>query len=270
MAVSLLPNGFGATTGNSLVTNTRAYLSGNAWYVLGTTGVDAAGNAGKNRNKPLATLAQANTNASAGDVIVFLSGHAQTLTAVEALKACIYVSEGSGTSRATFTRNHATAKLFTIASARTQLRNIIFAGDTVANSAARVEVAASECRIIDCYFNCDGDDEGPAVGIITSGDRCRIAGTTFISTATATGDQPESGLKVSNAVSDLELIECTFSGGTYGWSNQYACDLTAAAITGLYIEGVNLLLDSDIGLHASTTPTVITFGTTSGSARVVQ
>ena len=44
------------------------------------TGSDAASPAGKDRIKPLATLAQACTNAATGDIIVCLAGHAETLT----------------------------------------------------------------------------------------------------------------------------------------------------------------------------------------------
>src|SRR5689334_19357234 len=104
---NIYPNGVGGSTGASLATAAPLYASGQVWYVSSTTGVDGASPAGLDRVKPLATLAQAYTNAAAGDFIVCLSGHVETLTSAQTIgKADIkLVGEGTGSSRPRFTRN---------------------------------------------------------------------------------------------------------------------------------------------------------------------
>jgi hypothetical protein len=105
----------------------------------------------------------------------------------------------------------------------------------------------------DCYVECNGFDEGPALSLATGADTARIKSSTFVSTATVTTDQPESAIKVLNAISDLELDGLVLSGGAAGFSNFYAFDGSAAAITRLKCENLSLLLGADFRLHASTT-----------------
>src|SRR5688572_8640882 len=100
------PSGIGASTGDSLLTAANLHITGDVWYVDSATGVDGA-SLGKQRLAPLDTLAQAVTNASDGDAIVFLAGHTETLTAVQTIsKKLLLASEGAGIgSMAAFTRN---------------------------------------------------------------------------------------------------------------------------------------------------------------------
>jgi len=91
--------------------------------------------------------------------------------------------------------------------------------------------------------------------------------TTVISTATAPSDQPESAIKVTNAITDLWINNLTINGGSSGWANPYAFN-GAAAVTVFRALQVSLLNDSDVTLATGTTGW-IQVGTTSGSARVV-
>lgn len=264
-----LPSGVGASTGDSLLTGVSLHLTGDVWYVSSANGVDGAG-LGKQRLAPLATLAQAVTNSADGDMIVFLSGHTQTLTAVQTIsKKLILASEGTGLGgMASFTRNiAANGKLFDITTSRVQLRNIQFPASSQADTGAKVSVSGTDCYIKDCYFAQGANDTGPAVDLVTGGDRCRIDGTTFIASSTTT--QASMGVRISNALADVSMVGTIFSGGTKGWSNAYALDATAAAQTNIRLEAIQLLLDSDIGLHASSTPCFVQIGSSSGSARVV-
>ena len=71
------PNGLDPDGGNELLTGKPLITSGDVWYVHATEGTDGSGAAGQNRSKPLATLAQAISNAAHEDIIVLKEGHAE-------------------------------------------------------------------------------------------------------------------------------------------------------------------------------------------------
>ena len=73
-------NGAGGSSGADLAVLKPTYQSGNYWYVGNATTGNSDANAGTERAKPLSTSAQANTNAAAGDTIVYLSGHNEILS----------------------------------------------------------------------------------------------------------------------------------------------------------------------------------------------
>lgn len=250
---SIYPNGIGGTTGATLATVSPLYASGQVWYVSATTGVDGASPAGLDRIKPLATLAQAHTNAAAGDFIVCLSGHTQTLTAAQTFdKADIKVlGEGSGSNRPKFTRN-GDVNMFDVTAAGVQFHNIYFPASTSASTKSRLRTAAVSTKVRDCYFECGASDTGPAAETITGASQAVFRDTTFISTATLLTAQPHSALKVTNAITDLEIDACAFSGGTTGWSNQHAVNI-AGAVTRLCAINVDLLLDSDVTIVTGST-----------------
>jgi len=248
-------------------------MSGNIWYVSSTaTGAgDAAAPRGKERIRPLATLAQAITNAAANDIIVCLASHAETLTATQAISTAglTIIGEGSGSSRPNFTRNIAgNGQLFDITGAKVVLNNLYFpATVTTASTGAMVRTAGAGTEIINCYFNASTLDDGASVETITGASSVRIINTTFISTATLPSDQPGSAITITNALTDLEMDTVTISGGTSGWANPYAF-VGTGAVTRLRGSQVHLLLDSDVILATGTTG-YINLGNTSGSARVV-
>lgn len=262
--------GLGGTTGDTLVVARPFLTTGDVWYVNSANGVDAASPAGKQRTAPLATVAQAIANAANdGDDIVCLPGHTETLTSALAItKVVRIIGEGSGIgSMPKFIRNHGSNGLITMASGSIELRNLYFPIGLLANSTVRVALGAGtgDSRVIGCYFECGATDTGAALDL-NSCLRARIEGCTFISTSTTTA--PHSAIKMATANNDVSILNCVLSGGTKGWSNQYALDATGGACTRLRIENLSLLLDSDVGLHASTVGS-ITLGTCSGSARVV-
>jgi len=262
--VKAFPNGIGGTTGDSLATADVLHTTGDVWYVHSGTGADAASPAGKQRTAPLATLAQAMTNAADGDDIVFLSGHAQTLTAVATIsKVLRLIGEGSGSNRPRFTRNHASAKLFDVTAGPVELRNLFFPADSQTNATATVTVGSVYFYMKDCYFERGATNTGPA---ITTGanDGWWICSSTFVSTSTTTA--PYSAMTIGGNYG--HIVDCILDGGTKGWSNQYALDNTGSVSARVKIENISLLNDSDIGLNSSTQGSV-TLGTCSGSARVV-
>ncbi len=260
--------GAGGSTGDTLATASQLDLSGHIWYVHSGTGTDAASPRGRERVRPLATLAQAHTNAAVGDIIDFLSGHAETLTASQIIaKAGLrLVSEGTGTSRARFTCNGAVV-MFDVTAAGVLLGNLYLPQSTTAPTPARVQIAAVGCDVRGCYFECGANDTVEALRFASGAGQCSIRDTTFISTATSVAAQPESAVAVTAAMSDLTLDNVVFDGGTTGWSNPFTFD-AQAAITRLMATNVDLLRDSDMTV-ATGSVYVVGIRNRSGSARVV-
>lgn len=265
---NIYPNGVGGTTGADLATAAPLYASGTVWYVSSVSGTDAASPAGQDRVKPLATLAQAHTSASAGDVIVLLSGHTETLTAAQTFSKAgiLLLGEGSGSSRPRFTRN-GDVNMFDVTAAGVAIWNVFFVASTTASTKSRLRTAAVATLARDCYFECGANDTGPAFETVTGASQIRVRDTTYVSTATSVTAQPHSAIKVTNALTDLDLDGVVLSGGTVGWSNQYAFN-GAAAITRLWAIDLDLLADSDVTL-ATGTSGYIAVRYKTGSARVV-
>lgn len=266
---NLYQNGVGGTAGATLATVSPLYCSGDVWYVHSGTGSDAASPRGKERIRPLATLAQALTNAAAGDIVVCLSGHAETLTSSEtfAEAGIVVVGEGSGASRPRFTRN-ADVVMFNVTAAGVSFHNIFFPISGTSSTLSRVKFAAANCSLVGCYFECGANDDGPSVETVTGASQIRIAGSTyFVSTVTDVTTQPESAINITNALTDLEMDTVIFDGGSSGWADPYAFN-GAAAITRLRAVNVDLLGDSDMILATGTSGYVAPRNK-SGSARIV-
>jgi hypothetical protein len=243
-------------------------MSGNVWYVHSGTGSDAATPRGKERIRPLATLAQAVTNAAAGDIICCLSGHTQTITGTQTLSLAglTIIGEGTGSSRPHFIRN-VDAVMFDITAHAVWLDNLYLDDSELASTAARVKTAGDTTVINNCYIESGTLDTGPALETVTGASNLSVRATTFISTSTSVSSQPASAITVTNALVGCELDTVVFSGGSSGWSNPYALN-GAAAITRLKAINIDLLLDSDVTLATGSTG-FITVRNKTGSARIV-
>ena len=265
-----LPNGLGQSTGDSLAVNKPLQVSGNVWYVH-NTGSDAYN--GRDATKPLATIGQAYTNASDYDIVVLKDGHAETrTTALTISKSLLIVGGGTSGGKPTvkITNNSAAASLFIIDDPAIQIRNVWINANAQTNAASRIKVQDEHFQMIGCYVECGATDTGTAVELV-SGDAnaCVFKTTTFISTATVVTAQPESAVKISGAGTVLHLYfqDVTVSGGTVGWSNFYAIDLSSGTLTHLKGENTNLLLGSDVNIASAATG-IFSLGTVTGGSRV--
>lgn len=260
-------HGIGGTSGDDLVKLPHLLTTGDVWYVHYGTGVDAA-SLGKDRQRPLKTLAQAYTNAVAGDAIVFLAGHFETLTAVQTLAKAgmALVSEGTGTARARFTRN-VNAVLFDITAADLLLGNVYFVQGSLAAASATIKVAAAGVEIRGCYMELGVADDAAGIEFVTGAERCLVKDTTLISVSPASTDQPHGALKVTNAMTRLDIENVVIDGATSGWAQPFAVNC-AAAITRLRGSSVYLMNGSDLTVATGSSGW---FGTAdpSGGARVV-
>ncbi len=265
---NIYPNGIGGSLGAALATVEPLWTSGAVWYVYNATGVDAASPAGRNREKPLATVAQAVTNASDGDIVVFLSGHTQTLSSVQAVaKKLTFIGEGSsaGSPTVIFTSS-ADAGIFSTSTSFVEFHNIKFAASTATNTNARLILGSTDAVVDGCRFEC-GANDARAISLAASSDRTRIRNTTVISTATSLSAQPGTGIITLGALADLELDGLVLSSGTVGFSNYFALDASAGAVTRLRGISLSLLLGADVKLHTSSTGR-LNVSTATGGSRV--
>jgi hypothetical protein len=257
MTVQYYPNGIGGTApGDSLDLARPLMTTGNVWYVSSLIGTDAATPAGQNREKPLATIAQAVTNSASGDIIVFLPGHTQTLTGVQVFnKRLTLVGEGTsnGKPSVSFRMNAAATTLFNPSSDGVEFRNIYFPPSAQANTAAKIgpNGGVADILVRGCYFEQGATDTGP--GLSVNGSRYRIEDTTFISTATLSSAQPLAAIVGGGTVAGCTIRSTVVSAGTVGFSNFSAVDLSGATVTNLDAEGLSLLLGADMALAASAT-----------------
>lgn len=266
---NLQTNGAGGSSGSEFATVAPIYTSGDVWYVYSVTGSDAASPRGKERIRPLATLAQAHTNAAAGDVICILSGHTETLTAAQTFNKAglLVIGEGSGATRPRFTR-FGNVVMFDVTAAGVMFDNLFFpASVTTSSASARMRFAGGGNQCRNCYFECSTLDDGPSIETVTGAADILIRDTTVISTATSISDQPDSAIKVTNALSRLDLDTVTMDGGSSGWANPFTFN-GAAAITTLRGINMDLLRDSDMTFATGTTG-YLHVRNHSGSARVV-
>jgi hypothetical protein len=262
--------GFGGSTGAGLATVAPIYTSGDVWFVSSLVGTDAVSPAGKSREQPLATVAQAQTNAAAGDVIVVLSGHSETLgTKLTLSKAgLILLGEGAGASRPRFNRS-ADVNLWDVTGAGIRLENLRFNSDAAtAYATDRVLVTGNSCIVRGCYFVCGANDSAsPALAVATGVTNLRIDGASyFVASGTSRTVTGYKGLSLKGTTTDLELDDVIFDAGTYGFLT-HALDGVGAAGR-LRALNVDLLNGADMNLASSTTG-VVHIRNESGASRVV-
>lgn len=269
-----LPNGIGGSLGDSLVTAKPLQTTGKIWYVYNTTGVDAAAPAGLERIAPLATITQAHTNAADGDLIVCLTGHAETVSSVITVsKRVAILGEGtaSGIPTVTLTLGGAANNIFTITAVRAQLRNLKFKPRTAAATGSYVSTATANHYIKGCYFELDENSDGPGVLLSSGANLLHFENCTFLSTEATLAQKPDSAIRVAAALTGLRMFGCIFDGGTVGFatsaSNPWAFDGNGGAITDFHFEAISLLRGADMRLDPASVG-YLNVQTSSGSARV--
>lgn len=243
-------------------------MSGDIWYVNSNGGADAAAPRGKERIRPLATFAQAVTNAAANDIIVLMSGHTETDTSglTLSLAGLTVLGEGSGSSRPKITRDVA-GQLWGVSGAGITIDNVYFPASVTATSTGRIRVASANVTIRRCYFESGTSDDGPALELLTGCSGLLLEDTTFISTAASAADQPASAIAFTNAITHVKADAVVIDGASSGWANPYAV-VGTSAVTRLLATNIDLLNDSDVTL-ATGTVGHFHVRNKSGSARVV-
>lgn len=253
----------GASSGADMLTRSPVYYSGQTYYVSSLIG--NSGYTGLDRTKPFDTVANAFAAASAGDQIVCLASHTETIaSALTVNKGVKFRGEGSGSARPSFTCNAAIA-MFDVTVDGVWFENLQFPASTTAANTARIRFAAGGSLVKGCHFYC-GQYDTAGVSYVTGAAKARIVSTTFASSTSSLTTQPTSGVVVTNAMSDLLLETVVFDGGTYGWSG-YAFN-GSAAVTRLSGVDLQLLNGSDFFV-ATGSVYEVHVASYSGSSRLV-
>lgn len=210
-------------------------------------------NAGSLPVLPVKTLAQAVTNSAANGIIVIGEGSAESLGSSQslALANLSIFGCGVGSSRPRYTCT-GTVDMFAVSGAGTWIENIYFPASTAA-ATDRIGLAAANCTVKDCYFECGASDTNRALRVHTGANSTRVDGCSFVTTAL----RPAIGLEVSAAVTDPVIVSCTFNGGSYGWTD-YALKVSAGA-TRLRYTDLTFANHSNLG-HTVTGTTYQIFG----------
>jgi hypothetical protein len=257
--VNFFPNGLGEALGESLCVDGPLQCSGNVWFVNSTGGVDAASPAGKDREKPLATLAQAQTNAADNDLIVLESGHAETYTAALTIAKKLTILGGGlvgGLPSVRFTMNAAAANTFTVTANNVEFYNIYFPAALQANTATgkiTANGAVTDMWVEGCYFEMGATDQLAGIRTGSGCDRHTYQRCTFISTATTSGTRPVNGLVTAagGTCADVRVHSCIFDDGPFGFSSSaYAAFNT---MTRLKVKALTLLRGADFVLTSAAT-----------------
>lgn len=128
-----LIGGTWATNGAPLVPGSGSipFNGGNYWYVCNRTGANGSNGNEGTADMPFSTLAFAISKcvADQGDVIVILSGHAESIIAAAGIAVSVagitIIGEGNGADRPTFTFSTATTATMTITAANVTIANIV-------------------------------------------------------------------------------------------------------------------------------------------------
>ncbi len=168
---------------------------------------------------PLATIAQAITNATAnnGDIVVVKAGSAFSAAAAITLsKAGIKVfGLGSATTKPTITVSGSGVDAIDITAADVEFHNFKFPVGITNTNASRINLGAARPVVKDCTFLC-GIKDLHSITITASALGALIDNCTF----TVSADGPDEAIIVESASAlGLRIENCSFDGGSYGWDN---------------------------------------------------
>ncbi len=263
-----LPNGIAETLGDTLVTSSPLFTTGDIHY-LDNSSADAADTLsnGISKSKPFETLAYAISQASDGDIIVVLGGHSEALIAEVDITVAVVVAgagETDGAPEASFSNYSATGYCIRLSAAGSELRNLRFAQHPSSAAIPQVNVAATGCRIIGCHFEAGEHNNVSSLSLdaalITYVKNC-----TFESVATEADDLPQSGLTMSTGT--LFLENCVFDDNDFGYSTP-ALRATGAAT--IRAEGNSFLNGASASMVEASAELIIAGGTTSGGVQLVE
>jgi len=236
-------------------------------FAVNTIWVNSAGgsdaNAGTEPELPVATLAQAITNASAGSCIAIAATHIQTISvALAANKAGLrFVGFGTGSARPTLTPASGATSVFNVTANDVVFENIYFkAAAATSGTGGRIVSANSGTEVLACQFDCGASDQ-EAVLLNTGADNARIDSCTF----TATASRPTRAIGLAGATNtNVKITNTTVDGSTFGWAGNA---VTVNNCVRLVVKALTLAGNAD--LSGTTTTSYQIYGLLgSGASRV--
>jgi hypothetical protein len=223
----------------------RILTTGTVYFVDSNHG--ASTNAGTTPDAPLDSLSSALSvaTANAGDVILFMPGHAETLVANTeiTIEGLTLRSLGNGDNRAVFTFGTATTANIEIKADNVTIDNLIFKND-IDNQASVIESIKAYTVIQNCEFY-EGSSKQFLEGILFSNadcDHCKVLNCRFIQ-ATDGGDN---AITLGAALDDCEIGGCYIHGD---WDDAGIHNPTGNVATRLLIHD-NIVANVATGQHA--------------------
>jgi hypothetical protein len=187
------------------------------YYVNSNDGDD--GRRGLSKETAVATLDYAIglTTANQGDIIYVLPGHAETITsAITCDKAGVtIIGLGHGKKRPAFTCN-AAIDTITVTAANVKIQGLYFPESTLTGVTSRINIAAANCMIDGCLFEC-GQYDLETITITAAGDDAVIQNSQWTVVANSEAD---AAIEIEAAgVNGLQVKNCYFDGGndTIAW-----------------------------------------------------
>lgn len=249
-----LADGIGASLGDSLAMSSGMIAICTTWYVSSVSGADATTN-GRDRARPFATLAYAISQATAQDIIVLLSDHTETTNSVAVSKELLIIGEGSSEGKPTVSvwgNATGTSEVISVTANRVEIRNVRFRPQTAATTAPFINWTGTDGLMKGCYLESDQYDDGAKLNV--GGDRMTVESTTFISVAISIANRPEQAVSTTaSALTLFRMRDSVISGGAYGWASTNTAAYFQATALQVRIEGLSLLLGSDMKLDSDVT-----------------
>lgn len=251
-----------AGTGVDTATVYPDFFGTNVIWVNSASSAASDANAGTEPELPLATLAQAITNASAGACIAVAATHTQTISVTLAVsKAGLrFVGFGTGSARPTLTPSSGAIATFTVTAANVVIDNFYLkAAAATSGAAGRLTTNSSGTQVLNCQLDCGVFDQQGLL-FTTGADNARVQACTF----TATASRPTTAINHSNAVSNFHLLDSVVDGATFGWAGN-AVSVNSAI--NMVAKNVTLMGNSD--LNGTTVASYQMYGITAiGASRV--
>jgi hypothetical protein len=256
-------NGLGGTTGSDIAVGGDVQVSGKVYYLGNSVAGNSDANTGLERNKPLATFSAANALLAANDTLDILAGHVESIASSITISdaGVRIVGEGTGSSVPRFTCSGAVV-MWDVTGECVHMDNLSFAASTAVPTAV-IRISANAFDGVNLSFSCGANDTNRAMSFAVAAGNpvCSLRGCTF----TAVAAQPAVGFEVLNNTTSLVMEDCTFDGGSFGWSG-YAFK-GSVAVFGMNVIGLQLLNGSDVLLPTTSNGYIQTVAVT-GDSRI--
>ena len=224
MAITVRHNGF-ASTGPTLLTGDPYVSSDSVIWVDSVTGSDS--NAGTEQRYPKATVFGASgaisvCTSSNSNMVLCLKTHRETVSAYTwSTNGVTLISLGSGSDRAQFT----CSGIIQVTATEARVENCYFPVNS-SSIARKFSVDAAGFEMRDCYL-LSGANDATAIVRVNAAAHATFRGCSFVVSAEASGTT-RVGLLATGASTNLLVEDCTFDGGSFGWSSGYALNIDTA------------------------------------------
>lgn len=209
------PHGISSTEGDTLLTEDNLYTDARVFYVRFSDGDDASD--GRSRVAPMKTLGAAVTSAAAGDIIVLLEGHDETVTATITInKRLCVVAEGrddDGKPTVRIRNGTTSGGLIVLDAASIQLRNFIIEKPLTPRAASELAAdTASGLWLKGMRFELGSTSQGPTLRLISSAWSL-IEDCEWVLLEDASSASSDGAAVIAGLCAGIRMWRCTFDGG---------------------------------------------------------